>query len=331
MNISKTSLILGAFLALGCGCGGPPPVVDFMAAVDATAPLDDLRQDLAVAEPELWVEYYDPERSSPGFTLDLFRRRLPILVDPQGRIVHSWPQVRGVGRARLTPEGRLIVIGTDDVVKEYDWEGALTWAYRLPKPDGLPHHDVIRLANGNYLVLGLDSTSREDYLHEVDREGRVVWSWPQKPYLDEHFPDRDRSRLDPTHINSLFELGENRWFDDGDDRFQPGNILVSARNLNAIFIIDKASGEIIWIYREGLDHQHEASMIPEGRTGAGLIALFNNGLTDLHHYRLSEIRLIHPPSGQIHWSYADPTFFTPIVCAFEPSGRSRSSPTATFL
>ena len=51
-----------------------------------------------------------------------------------------------------------------------------------------------------------------------------------------HFPDRDRRYPDPTHINSVFELTDNRWFDAGDGRFRPGNVLVSARNLNAIFI-----------------------------------------------------------------------------------------------
>ena len=59
----------------------------------------------------------------------------------------------------------------------------------------------------------------------------------------------------------MYELPPNRWFDAGDERFRPGNILVSARNLNAIFIIDKTSGEVVWRYSDGLDYQHEAIMV----------------------------------------------------------------------
>ena len=119
---------------------------------------------------------------------------------------------------------------------------------RLPRAEDLPHHDFAKLANGNVLVLAQEVETRSDYLQEVDRRGRVVWEWWPRDHLDEHFPDRDRRYPDPTHTNSVFELPENRWFDAGDDRFRPGNILVSARNLNAIFIIERSTGEIVWTH-----------------------------------------------------------------------------------
>ena len=109
-------------------------------------------------EPSEWVESYLPQDSFAGFNLALHRRRVPVLVDMQGRVVHSWPGVRAVGRARLDRNGRLMVIGVDDMIKEYDWDGNLVWQYF---PEGTnphhrllgPHHDVWRKDNGNTLLI----------------------------------------------------------------------------------------------------------------------------------------------------------------------------------
>jgi hypothetical protein len=312
--VGLATAVLGAGLS-GCGLveSEPDPVIVTMAGVDDVTGLDDLHKEMAFIESTAWVESYRPELSSPGYNLVLYRRRVPMLMDMQGRVVHSWPAVRGVGRIRLSSDGRLVVIGADDLIKEYDWNGALTWAYQLPRNEDLPHHDVIELASGNYLVLAQEVATRSDYLQEVDRRGRVVWEWWPRDHLEEHFPDRDRRYPDPTHLNSLFELPENQWFDHGDDRFRPGNILVSARNLNAIFIVEKSSGDIVWTYSEGLDFQHEAQMVPEGVLGEGLIVLFNNGYHNVNAYRRSEIRVIHPMNGRLIWSYSAPNFFTTVA------------------
>lgn len=309
----------GMLLLTGCG---PDPVDGFMARIDDLSELDELHEEIEFAVPEEWVESYLPEASSPGYNLVLYRRRVPMLVDMQGRVVHSWPKVRAVGRQRLDEEGRLTVIGLDSLLKEYDWDGNLMWAYALPREEDLPHHDFARLANGHYLVLAQEVETRSDYLHEVDRRGRVVWEWWARDHLDEHFPDRDRRYPDPTHINSIVELGENQWFNGGDDRFRPGNILVSARNLNAIFIIEKSSGNIVWTHSEGLDFQHEALMVPNGVLGSGLIVFFNNGYHDLNAYRRSEIRVIHPMDGRLIWAYSSPTFYTTVagVAQILPNG-----------
>lgn len=310
---SRVLVIAGcAGILLFAGCG-PSPVDEFMARVDDLGELDELHDEIEFAVPEEWVESSLPEASSPGYNLVLYRRRVPMLIDMQGRVVHSWPKVRAVGRLRLDERGRLTVIGLDSLIKQYDWGGNLTWAYGLPRTEDLPHHDFAELANGNILVLAQEVETRSDYLHEIDRRGRVVWEWWPRAHLDEHFPDRDRRYPDPTHTNSVFELPENRWFDDGDDRFRPGNILISARNLNAIFIVEKSSGEIVWTHSDGLDFQHEARMVPKGVLGAGLVVFFNNGYHDLNAYRQSEIRVIDPVDGRLVWAYSSPNFYTTVA------------------
>jgi len=282
-----------------------------VAADDAEA-LDELHLDLDDYDTTRWVRQYDPGASAGGYTLVLFRRRVPMIIDMNGRVVHSWPLVRAVGRARLNRDGSLAVIGTDNLVKEYSWDGKLQWVFRLAVAEDFPHHDLIRLENGNYLVLARDRTNYTGYLLEVDRRGRVVWEWRSLEHIDS-FPTWDRDRKDPTHINSIHELQPNRLFAGGDERFRPGNILVSARHLNAIFIIDKRSGEVVWLYNGDLDYQHEATMVAKGEPGEGRILVFNNGRRDRNGYRRSLIQSIEPSTGELAWQYGSQFFYSSVA------------------
>jgi len=285
--------------------------------IDNPAKLDDLHLDLPGIEPTKWVRNHIPRRSSAGFNLILYSRRIPAVIDMDGSIVHAWPMVRAAGRARLNRDGKLAVIGIDNLVKEYDWQGRLTWYFQLPDAHHLPHHDLIMMKNGNYLILGHDGHTHTDYLFEVDRERRVVWEW----WMHEHwssFPGWEKTSMDPSHSNSIQELPPNRWFDAGDERFRPGNILVSARNLNSIFIIDKPTGEVVWRYSEGLDHQHEAHMIERGNVREGQIILFNNGLENLYAYRRSLVQIIDPVEEKVGWEYGSEFFFSTIGGTAQP-------------
>ena len=284
-----------------------------LSAIDDPAAIDDIHLQLPELEPTEWVERWDPARAFNGFTLVFYQRRVPMLIDMAGSIVHVWPRVRVVGRARLSTAGTLLVIGHDDLIKEYDWDGRLLWYHELSGDDDFPHHDVIWTERGNVLVLARDREGESDYIEEVSRGGRVLWQWRSSDYLDSDFPYWDRESSDPTHINSIRELPPNRWFDGGDERFRPGNILVSARNLNTIFIIDKRTGDVVWQYSRRLDHQHEALMVPEGQMGSGLVLLFNNGLKNLYEYRRSLLQAINPISGSEVWSYQHRYFFSAVA------------------
>jgi hypothetical protein len=285
--------------------------------IDRPGEIDDLDADLGDLDSESWVRTYLPNNASPGFNLGFYRRRIPIIFDMSGRIVHAWPKVRAIGRVRLNREGRLAVIGIDNLVKEYDWDGHLTWYFQLPDEHHFPHHDLITLDNGNYLILGHDGHFHTDYLYEVDRERRVVWEW----WMYDHrrsFTGWDEESTDPSHCNSIRELPPNRWFDAGDQRFRPGNILVSARNLNTIFIIDKATGDVVWQYSNDFDHQHEAVMVEPGRFADGLVVVFNNGLENLYAYRRSLIQAIDPVEEKVAWEYGSELFFAYVGGTAQP-------------
>jgi hypothetical protein len=272
---------------------------------------DDLLAELADLDPTTWVRRHLPDATDPGYNLGLYRRRVPIILDMNGRIVHMWPEVRAVGRVRLTREGRLVVIGTDNLVKEYDWEGRLTWQHQLPGSDDFPHHDLIQLANDNYLVVARDAETYADYLQEVGPDSGVVWEWRSFDHRGV-FPDWNPKSKDPTHINSVFELPPNRWFDSGDERFRPGNVLVSARTIDTIFIIDRSDGEVVWQYTGDLDYQHEASMIAKGLPEEGLILVFDNGFHSRDRYRRSIVRAIDPTTNRVVENFGAQYFFSSV-------------------
>lgn len=91
------------------------------------------------------------------------------------------------------------------------------------------------------------------------------------------------------HMNSVSTLGPNRWFDTGDERFHPDNIIISGRNTNIMAIISKQTGTLVW--QLGPDYsataelkkmgwiigQHHAHLIPRGLPGEGNILVFDNG------------------------------------------------------
>jgi len=288
-----------------------------LSEIDDPAQLDELHLELADLDPTSWIRRFRPSRASSGFNLFLYRRRVPMIIDMNGNIVHVWPRVRAIGRVRLQRDGRLAVIGTDNLVKEYDWDGNLTWFFRLPWKGDFPHHDLHKLDNGNYLILGNDITTHADYVLEVNERKEIVWEWRSLDHLQE-FPSWDLESPDPIHSNSIQVLPPNQWYDAGDERFRPGNILVSGRNLDTIFMIDRPTGEVVWSYTDGLDRQHEAVMVGEDLFLAGLILVFNNGLEDRYAYRSSAIQAIDPVAAEVVWEFRAENFFSSVGGIAQP-------------
>lgn len=150
-----------------------------------------------------------------------------------------------------------------------------------------------------------DKQLLDDVFVEVDWEGNIVWEWR----MSEHFRELGFSQAaknvlfrnpnqhftkngelgDWMHVNSMSTLGPNKWYDQGDERFHPDNIIWDAREANIMAITDKKNGKIVW--KIGPDFteskelrkigqiigQHHCHMIPKGLPGEGNILLFDNG------------------------------------------------------
>jgi hypothetical protein len=91
------------------------------------------------------------------------------------------------------------------------------------------------------------------------------------------------------HINAVSLVGENKWYDQGDERFNPENIIICSRDASFIAIISRKTGEIVWRYgpefpsSDGgtkvgrLVGPHGAHIIPKDLPGEGDVLLFDNG------------------------------------------------------
>ena len=230
-------------------------------------------------------------------------------------------------------------------IGELDWDGKVVWQWGEQAPGGAArqHHDWYRLSNGNTLVLAnwihavpgfKPKKLYDDVVYEVTPKGEVVWKWAASDHLKEFgFSPASLKLLHETaqpdylHLNDMTALGPNRWFDGGDQRFNPDNILIDSREANFIAIIDKKSGKVVWRIgpdlppsREAkpvlprpvdqISGQHDAHLIEPGLPGAGNLLVFDNqGEAGYPAQALgvlpgSRVLEIDPVKKEIVWQYS---------------------------
>jgi hypothetical protein len=229
-------------------------------------------------------------------------------------------------------------------IGELDWNGNVLWQWGDQAPGGAArqHHDWYRLFNGDTLVLAnwIHAVPEfkvkqlyDDVIYEVTPKGDIVWRWSASDHLKEFGFTPTSLKLiyrsahpDYLHINDMTALGPNHWFDGGDKRFDPDNILIDSREANFIVIIDKKTGKVVWRIGPNLPSpsqgpariprpvdqtsgQHDAHLIPVGLPGAGNLLVFDNQgeagyppqpLAVLAGSRVLEI---DPVKKQIVWQY----------------------------
>jgi hypothetical protein len=234
-------------------------------------------------------------------------------------------------------------------VGELDWDGGTVWRFGAAAPGGRAqqHHDIARLPNGNTLVLSnivyplpgfAVPQVLDDLAYEVNPEGEIVWTWAASDHIDEigFTPEelkllKGSKNADYLHVNDLKPLGPNHWFDEGDERFAPDNLIFDSRNGNFIAIIDRKTRKIVWtlgphfltVAPDGggasrklprpvdqISGQHDAQIIPKGLPGAGNLLVFDNqgaagyppAATTLTGG--SRVLEINPITQQIVWQYS---------------------------
>ncbi len=285
------------------------------------------------------------------------------LVDMNGNVVHVWKDAPGE-RYRILPDGNLLTLHqAAKKIVEYDWDGNVVWEY---KTNLGPHHDVQRLPNGNTLILTFENVPVErldkvkdhhdqwfgkiqrkgkliigDSIIEVTPEKKIVWQWNTSDHLDLNRFNPMLPVSDWTHGNTVSVLPENKWYDAGDKRFKPGNILYNPRHFDEVHLISKESGEVVWTWKTkkfgGLTNSHEPSMIPKGMPGEGNILIYDNGLFPKNNFHAGKTALheFNPSSGEVVWSYMTtmplPRFFSSIMSTVGklPNGNVFSSEDAS--
>ena len=271
----------------------------------------------------------------------------PALIDgARGHVFVTLETEEGRGTDLLPGRVQTRIVKT---VGEVDWDGKKTWEFGSSAPGGRAqqHHDISRLPNGNTLVLSnivypLPGFALpqvlDDVAYEVNPEGDIVWTWAASDHLDEIGFTAEELKLvkaspnaDYLHVNDLKPVGPNHWFDEGDQRFAPDNLIFDSRNANFIAIVDRKTRKIVWTLgphfppvAEGggvvaakvprpvdqISGQHDAHIIPKGLPGAGNLLVFDNqGAAGYPAARTtltggSRVLEINPVTKEIVWQYS---------------------------
>ena len=141
------------------------------------------------------------------------------------------------------------------------------WGDQAPGGKAGQDHDLARLPNGNTLVLGYyhrvvpeisDEPVRDQNIYEISPDGKILWQWSAVDHREQlGISEKDVSLLlDPKvrnrrtgllALNNMHPLGPNKWYREGDSRFHPDNLIIDSRDGNFIAIIEKTSGNIVWL------------------------------------------------------------------------------------
>ena len=162
----------------------------------------------------------------------------------------------------------------------------------------LTHNDVRKPKISPQLLL-------DDRLIEIDRDGNILWEWSVIDHFNEFgFTEEQKNAMfrnpnirnagpegqgDLFHCNCASYVGPNKWYDAGDERFKPDNIIMDSRECNIMWILDHETGDIVW--QVGPDFTktpelrmfgtivgpHHTHMIPKGLPGEGHIMVYDNG------------------------------------------------------
>jgi len=205
----------------------------------------------------------------------------------------------------------------------------------------------------------------DDRLVEISPAGAgntVTWEWTASDHIDELGFAADarkaikdggvntaRGSFDWLHVNSATYVGPNRWFDQGDKRFAPDNVIISSREASLLAIVGR-DGSIVW--RIGPDFtqspelrkirqiigQHHAHLIPRGLPGAGNLLVFDNGGASGYGFAnplapegrgafarpTSRVLEINPVTLELVWSYTNQRFFSTNISSAQrlPNGNT---------
>lgn len=214
-----------------------------------------------------------------------------------------------------------------------------------------PHHDLTAsLARREIAVLDLSLFDydrqhprvKSNDIYILDWSGSEKFRWRERDHVEElkalqapreflyPTPGKD-SDFEFSHMNSvqIIEAGfERTW----GPAFREGNLLVSLGSTDSMVVIDRATGEIVWSFREK-DYYgmiHSARLTPDG-----LIVYFknhapgqaNNVSQDEFHER-SEVAMIGPGDTKPRWSFAADS---PDVFYSHPFGHVEPLPNGDFL
>lgn len=288
--------------------------------------------------PDKGVTVHLPAHAQEGVTLYTSGHdAAAFLVSMDGTVLHEWRRpfstVWNDGAAVKEPQPdpyvyfrKAVVYPNGDLLAVYEGVGDTPYGYGVVKLDrdseviwsylGHAHHDIDVGPDGRIYALTHDFTDRpldgygniasprlDDFLVVLSPEGEEIRKIPlietvaASPYRHLLHTVSWYAVGDPLHANTVDVITEETAA-----RFpfgEPGQILLSFRELGAIGVLDPDSGDLVWAARGPWIGQHDPDILPNGH-----ILLFDN----YGHFDTPEggSRVIEfdPRTMEIVWQYA---------------------------
>ncbi|NKB55018.1 MAG: thioredoxin [Alphaproteobacteria bacterium] len=155
---------------------------------------------------------------------------------------------------------------------------------------------MLSYRSGHWPDVTRDYLPRATRMIEVTWDGNIDWDWMPAENFEQFGHSEAAKNAIMRHCrnqhavfqNTCSYVGPNKWFDGGDARFDPENIISDDRG-TMLYIISKQTGEIVW--KVGPDYSmdpalkklgciigpHHAHIIPKGLPGEGNVLVFDNG------------------------------------------------------
>jgi len=171
---------------------------------------------------------------------------------------------RGALNLDRLPDGSLSYVANlgafgSDPAATYVVQRLEPWSSRSLASVGSPtdEHELQVLPDGHFLLFtyplltGVDlrglagfdapSTMADCVLQELDAQGRLAWEWRASDHIDavRESTDPQPETVGAQGVADVFHLNSA-------DVDASGNLLLSARNLDAVFYVERASGRILW-------------------------------------------------------------------------------------
>ncbi|MBW2316922.1 MAG: hypothetical protein JRH10_22400 [Deltaproteobacteria bacterium] len=240
-----------------------------------------------------------------------------LLVDMDGRVLHEWnyPSQEAFDgstgaaaqrrqwwrRAHLFPNGDVLAIVSRSGLLKVDRDSNLLWALDIHA-----HHDLAIAPNRDLYLLGrevgivprvnAEEPIVEDLVVVLDADGNekrrfsLLEAFERSSYVDA-WRSTGRVRGDILHTNSI------EWLDgrisSRNPAFAEGNLLISARGLDAIAVVDPVAEKVVWAHTGSYRRQHDPKILSNGN-----LLLFDN-----HGAGPSAILEFEPGGMEIVWEF----------------------------
>jgi len=270
------------------------------------------------------VSMYDPQKSFKGLNLYLSGHApSAILMDMEGKSLHTWhypfekaweyyPGKKNENhkffwrRVHLYSNGDLLAIFEGLGMIKLDRNSNLLWTSGFKQ-----HHDLDVHENGDIYVLTRMGTVIprinerkpviEDSITILGSDGWVKRSFSLIEAL-ERYPENalywnraKRRKGDIFHTNSLEILDGSAAHEN--PAFAKGNLLVAMRSLDAVFVVDPNTEQVVWGYSADFREPHDPQVLVNGN-----LLLFDNlgGSSKRGRSRVLEYSL---PTMTLAWTY----------------------------